>query len=143
MTRYRDIIDHPGYHLRYHYPMSMYKRAAQFSSFAALTGFEDEIDEVRRPTDSWVVADESTADMIDRKLRLIRDKLQEREQPFAKIVYFVRDDKKEGGRYVRLSAYIRRIDDVSGIIETTERISVSIRDICNIEGDIFEQTDDE
>ena len=40
MKDYSDIIDHPHHVSRTHPQMSMHDRAAQFSPFAALTGFE-------------------------------------------------------------------------------------------------------
>lgn len=40
MENYEDIIDLPHYVSKRHKPMSMQARAAQFSSFAALTGHD-------------------------------------------------------------------------------------------------------
>lgn len=48
MDNYEDIINLP-HHVSKTYPqMSMYNRAAQFSPFAALTGYEKAIEEVRK-----------------------------------------------------------------------------------------------
>ena len=47
-TDYSDIIDHPHFVSRQFPRMSMEKRAAQFSPFKALTGFEEAVDEVVR-----------------------------------------------------------------------------------------------
>lgn len=44
---YADIIDLPHPVSRRHKPMPIEERAAQFAPFAALKGFEDEIDQVR------------------------------------------------------------------------------------------------
>lgn len=43
MSDYSDIINHEHYVSKTRKPMSMENRAAQFSAFAALTGFEDAI----------------------------------------------------------------------------------------------------
>lgn len=43
MSDYSDIIDHEHYVSKTRRPMSMENRAAQFSAFAALTGFEKAI----------------------------------------------------------------------------------------------------
>ena len=45
MTRYDDIINLPHHTSVTHTPMPIADRAAQFSPFAALTGYEDAIDE--------------------------------------------------------------------------------------------------
>ena len=45
MDKYDDIINLPHYEPKYHPRMSKYKRSAQFAPFAALTGYEDEIEE--------------------------------------------------------------------------------------------------
>ena len=49
---YDDIIDLPRPVSRKHPPMPMMKRAAQFLPFAALTGFEGEIAEAARLTET-------------------------------------------------------------------------------------------
>lgn len=50
MSEYDDIIDLPRPKSK-HEPMPMSDRAAQFSPFAALTGYGDAIDETARLTD--------------------------------------------------------------------------------------------
>ena len=47
-TAYGDIIDHPHWQSKKHPHMSLYDRAAQFSPFAALTGFDDMVSEEAR-----------------------------------------------------------------------------------------------
>ena len=47
MNDHSDIIDHPHYRSKVHPHMSMTNRAAQFSPFAALTGFDEAIEEVQ------------------------------------------------------------------------------------------------
>ena len=45
MNDYSDIIDHPHYQSKKRPHMSMYDRAAQFSPFAALTGYEETVED--------------------------------------------------------------------------------------------------
>ncbi len=45
--KYEDILDLPHHVSDKHHHMSNHDRAAQFAPFAALTGFEEEIDEAR------------------------------------------------------------------------------------------------
>ena len=53
MNEYDDIIDLPRPKSK-HEPMPMSDRAAQFSPFAALTGYGDAIDETARLTDERI-----------------------------------------------------------------------------------------
>ena len=48
MNDYSDIIDHPHYESKTRPHMSMYDRAAQFSPFAALTGYEESVEETAK-----------------------------------------------------------------------------------------------
>ena len=48
MGKYDDIINLPHHVSAKHPKMSMYNRAAQFSPFAALTGYERAIEEARK-----------------------------------------------------------------------------------------------
>ena len=49
--RYDDMLDMPHHQSRVHPHMSASNRAAQFSPFAALTGYEEEIEEGARLTE--------------------------------------------------------------------------------------------
>ena len=51
MGKYDDIIDLPHFVSKKYPQMSMRDRAAQFSPFAALTGYDAEIKETARLTD--------------------------------------------------------------------------------------------
>ena len=56
MEKYRDIINLPHHVSSTRPQMSMLNRAAQFSPFAALTGYDDAIEETARLTDSRITA---------------------------------------------------------------------------------------
>ena len=53
MNNYDDIINLPHHVSQRHPWMSMYNRAAQFSPFAALTGYEKAIEEARRKLEKY------------------------------------------------------------------------------------------
>ena len=55
---YDDIIGLPHHKSAKHPHMDLYDRAAQFSPFAALTGFEEAIDETGRITEERVEKEE-------------------------------------------------------------------------------------
>ena len=46
--KYDDIINEPYPKYKKHPPMSLYARSAQFAAFAALTGYEDLVEETAR-----------------------------------------------------------------------------------------------
>ena len=56
---YADIIDHPHWQSPTRPHMSLYDRAAQFSPFAALTGYDDMVTEEARTVDRKIELDES------------------------------------------------------------------------------------
>ena len=54
MDKYEDIINLPHHESKVHQKMSMYNRAAQFSPFAALTGYEKAIEDARKQQEEKV-----------------------------------------------------------------------------------------
>ena len=52
--------------------MSNYERAAQFSPFAALTGYDDAIVETARLTDSRIEPDEAAINILNKKICYIK-----------------------------------------------------------------------
>lgn len=73
MSNYNDIIKHERYILKYHIPQPMQKRAVQFSPFAALTGFDEEIDETARITDIQVNLSEDDTVLLNQNLSYLMD----------------------------------------------------------------------
>ena len=110
--------------------MPLYDRAAQFSPFAALTGYEDAIRETARLTDNWVQLSEDKKQELDEKLRqLIADR--ERTESVT-IIYFQPDDRKEGGSYVTVTGQIKKIDDCSQKIFLTAGTKIDLGRIVDI-----------
>ena len=68
---YADIINLPHHVSTVHPQMSMAQRAAQFSPFAALVGYEDVVEETARQTDSKRELDETEKAELDRRLSVI------------------------------------------------------------------------
>ena len=63
--RYKDIIEHPHHVSSVHPPMSPEKRAAQFSPFAALTGYDDAVKETAQLTDQLIQLSESGEEIYE------------------------------------------------------------------------------
>ena len=126
MEKYKDIIDLP-HHVSDVYPqMSMINRAAQFSPFAALTGYDDAIEETARLTDSRIELTEAEEDEISRKL----GRLQHGDS--VELTWFVPDRRKTGGRYYTETVVIKQIVAVEGKVNLADGRSVEIRDIIEV-----------
>ena len=130
MKKYEDIINLPHYEPK-HPRMSMYSRAAQFSPFAALTGYEEQVNETARLTDNKLFITEEMKEMFDIKLQYIKSIINEK--PMIKITYFVPDNKKSGGRYLEYSGNIRRIDNIKKELIFINNKKINIDDIIDIE----------
>ena len=128
--KYQDIINLPHHVSKTHPQMPLYDRAAHFSPFAALTGYEDAIRETARLTDNWVQLSEDKKQELDEKLRqLIADR--ERTESVT-IIYFQLDDRKEGGSYVTVTGQIKKIDDCSQKIFLTDGTKIDLGRIVDI-----------
>ena len=110
MSKYDDIINLPRPVSKNHIPMSMHDRAAQFSPFAALTGFDDTIKESNRITGKFVELSDDEKAELDNVLSCLKDK--EYSSPTLSITYFVPDLKKDGGEYVSVSGKLKKIDTI-------------------------------
>lgn len=74
IRRYDDILKRPHHRSLKHPSMPMLDRAAQFAPFAALTGHGDTLKETARLTDRKIDLDENEKAVIDRRLRLLRER---------------------------------------------------------------------
>ena len=115
--------------------MARIKRAAQFASFDALTGFGAAIREAGRETEEKQELSEDEIDMIDAKLAVIQCRIKE--QPNIAVTYFIPDNKKAGGRYVTVSGNVRKLDGVNRAMVFADGTRIPIEDVRMIEGDLF------
>ena len=109
---YEDIIHLPHHQSSNRPHMSLYDRAAQFSPFAALTGFDGVIAETSRLTDQKIELSEYERALLDQKLSLIDDELRKGNHPEIAVVYFVPDPLKAGGAYEEYTGRVRSINAV-------------------------------
>jgi hypothetical protein len=133
--KYDDMIG-LGHHVsRTHPPMARIKRAAQFASFDALTGFGAAIHEAGRETEEKKELSEDEIDMINARLAVIEQHIKE--QPSIAVTYFLPDEKKAGGRYVTVSGNVRKLDGIERAIIMADRTKIPIEDVRYIEGELF------
>ena len=130
MRNYDDIINlaRPQYHDLP--PMSIHDRAAQFSPFAALVGYDAAVEETARLTDSRREMEQDEINELNRQLSELNERLCDR--PKIRVTYFIRDKKKEGGRYASKIGNARTIDQVENRIVFTDGESVPVKDMYSV-----------
>lgn len=116
---------------------SMESRASQFAPFAALVGYDSEIKETARLTDKQIVLDDSQKEIISDKLNYLNEHLNDQNE--ITITYFIKDQKKSGGKYLQKTGIIKRIDLVKKNVKFTDNSIISMKDIINIKGNIFNE----
>ena len=136
---YADIIDLPHHESDHHPPMSLYDRAAQFSPYSALSGYDDLVREEARLVDRRIEPGEEALEELNRKLNRISQLTESGTHPTAAITYFIQDSKKAGGRYETITEKIRKTDSAvqAVILDRTvgkagTRMAIPIGDILEI-----------
>lgn len=132
---YNDIINLPHYVSAKRPQMPMMDRAAQFSPFAALTGYDDAIHETARLTNDRIDLSEEEKETLDRKQQILLEKLSI--QPALTITYFVPDAKKSGGVYVTINGNLKKIDEFERWMLLTNGTKIPLDDVVDIESELF------
>ena len=109
------------------HPMSMHDRAAQFSPFASLVGYDDAVAETARLTDSRAELTEDEMSELNANLNRLLDSLDE--QPQISVTYFVPDEKKSGGKYVEKVGVVRIYDSYVGELVFTDGVRIAVADM--------------
>ena len=137
--QYDDIINLPHHTSPTRPRMSAIDRAAQFSPFAALTGYDAAVKETARLTEERIELDEYAKADLDAKLQMIHDSFVDK--PEISITYFVPDERKAGGAYVTVTGTIKKIDTYEQNLIMTEGQSIPINEIIQIDGELFNGMD--
>ncbi|MGI6242369.1 MAG: hypothetical protein ACOYJK_02345 [Prevotella sp.] len=112
---YDDIINLPHHVSKRHPQMPMYKRAAQFAAFAALSGHGAALREAARVTQEFREPADDHKELLDRRMSVLRSKIAE--QPAVTVTYFLPDRRKEGGRYVKMTGRLVKIHEHERLME--------------------------
>ena len=128
--QYDDIINLPHHVSKTRPQMSMVDRAAQFSPFAALTGYDAAIKETARLTDKKVELGEYELEELNRTLLELSYHISQ--HPQVMVTYFEPDKCKEGGVYITVSKEIKRIDEIEQAIYFTDGSKIPLSDIFSI-----------
>ena len=124
--RYDDMIHLDRPVSSRHAPMPRQSRAAQFSPFAALTGYDDAIAETERLTTPRIELDDSQRALLSDKLSRLRRGDE------AAITYFVYDEYKSGGAYVTASGPVKTVDPVTHTVTMQEGTVIPMEDILTL-----------
>lgn len=129
--RYDDIIDLPRHVSPVHPPMPMADRAAQFSPFAALQGYEDAVMEAGRLVDRKAELSEDAKEDLDKSLRFLLKRITH--HPEVAVSYFRPDERKDGGKYVTITGKVEAIDTDGRILVLEGGVEIPVEEIREIE----------
>ena len=139
-NKYSDIINLPHHQSENHKRMDKINRAAQFAPFAALTGYAEAINEAGRIVDKKIILSNEEKEKISNILSYLN--LHIKEDIIITIVYFIKDNLKEGGSYNTITSSLKKIDEFNKIIELKNKTKIKINDIYKINVDIFNEFND-
>lgn len=128
---YEDMMELPHHVSSKRPQMPMSDRAAQFSPFAALVGYDAAIKEAGRLTDERIEPEEDRLNELNMKFRLIKEHLAD--EPEVSLSYFEPDERKAGGRYLEISGTVKKIDDFERSLTMKDGTKISIDDILAVE----------
>lgn len=133
--QYDDIINLPHHVSATRPRMSMIDRAAQFSPFAALTGYDAAIKETGRLTDERIELTEDSRAILDRKQQLLVDNLAD--HPEVAVTYFVPDGRKAGGAYITVTGRVKKVDDYQRLLLLSDDTKIPLDEILDMESELF------
>ena len=129
MNKYDDIIN-IDYKMK-HKRMSIKNRSAQFAPFSALTGYKELIIEKGRLTERKIELAPDDKEVLDMKLNIISKELNNK--PLITITYFIKDLKKDGGKYEIVTGYLKKIDFTKHFITLSNNLKIKTEDILEID----------
>ena len=137
---YDDIINFQHHVSGNREHMSVHDRAAQFSPFAALTGFDGAIKETARLTDQRIELEEEAKIILDEKLRIVQEQLSKQQE--IELVYFRPDERKAGGAYISIMGTVKKIKGYERVVLLQDGTRIPIEEIIDITGEMFQAKDE-
>ena len=111
--------------------MSASDRAAQFSPFAALVGYDDAVDETARLTQDRIELTEDEQNALNANLSRVLELLEDY-LPTVTVTYFVPDERKSGGRYVNKTGEVRIYDSAENALVFTDGVHIAVNDMLSV-----------
>jgi len=128
--KYDDILNLPHPVSAVHPQMPLSGRAAQFSPFAALTGYEEAVQETARLTESRPELAEDRKEALNEILGKLAE--QAGNGPEAEITYFIPDERKEGGTFRTVHGKLRKIEEFERCAVMEDGCRIPVDDILDI-----------
>ena len=122
-SRYEDILYLPRPVSKTRKRMSQYDRAAQFSPFAALVGYDAAIREAARLTSGG--------------RELVAQHREER--PRVEVTWFREDERKAGGEYVTSRGILTAVSAQGQWLELDREMRIRFGDIFALESPVFRE----
>ena len=137
--RYNDILNmpYPNLEIEKDFPDKIL-RAAQFAPFAALTGYDEAVEETARLTDAKLELDEYQKAELNDKLQFLNNSEEDEE---VCITYFVPDKRKSGGAYITKKGIVLKVREYEKDVVMDDGTEIPIDDIFAIEGNKFNKTE--
>ena len=133
--KYDDILRLPHHVSASRKPMAMTARAAQFAPFAALSGYDAEVQEAGRLTDRPIEPDEYEKEALNARLRLLARHF--REEWVVSLVFFQPDERKAGGAYVTRTGTVKKLYETERILILTDGTVIPLDDLIALDGEEF------
>lgn len=115
-------------------------RAAQFSPFAALSGYSEVIAEVGRLTQERRYLTEEETEKLGRRLFFLsRHNTPPQE---ITVTYFHPDPRKPGGAYRTVTGTVKKIDAYRKTVILSSGLSIPMGEIFSLEGAVFDALED-
>ena len=127
---YKDIIDQVRPISKRHSPMANADRAKQFSPFATLKGYEEALQLKQKRYTPRIELTEDAKSLLDRKLHILNQWLENGQKPIVTIRYFVPKPVRNPGKTldendIELGSYLEISGAVEKINSETRSIQIS------------------
>lgn len=129
-NKYTDIINLPHHVSSTRPQMAISDRAAQFSPFAALTGYDAAIEETKRLTEEFIDITEERRIIINETLLKIKENIDK--HPKVTVTYFQPDSKKEGGKYLSVTGQVKKIAEYTHTVIMTDDTEIMMERITEM-----------
>ena len=135
-SRYEDIIDLPHHQSKKRPQMSLYNRAAQFSSFNALQGYGDMVQDTADILllDQRAILDEDRKNILDIQMQILMDSIKD--HPEIKVVYFT-DTVNNLGVYSTYTGKVKKVEEYPVMIVFEDSKKILVEDIVELDVDIL------
>jgi len=133
--KYDDMLQLPHHVSASRKPMAITARAAQFAPFAALSGYDAEVQEAGRLTDRPIEPDEYEKEAMNARLQLLARHF--REEWVVSLVFFQPDERKAGGAYVTRTGTVKKLYETERLLTLTDGTVIPLDDLIALDGEEF------